>query len=231
MAAALPANHSWVPPGPHPVSRRTLPTPTPTRSPPAPAAVVRPRGLMGWIRTHQFAAASMAGLVVLASVATAVLVIRQDVSTTAVAKAPYVIFENGADYTAINTAGFATLSIGTSSTSATLSLSGVPGAAQVSVGNVLKLTNQDATHTNSVSLARSTTLPAAVTSFIVTVKDGTGGGASTLLTWDAATSASSGSFTLGVSTSVHVSVVVVITDGTAAGSLGSFGMQFSLTPT
>jgi hypothetical protein len=193
--------------------------------------VAKPRGLAGWLRAHQFGAALTGGLLVLASVATAVLIIRQDVATTAVAKTPYVVFENGADYSGINTAGFATLTIGTSKTSATLSLSGVPGAAQVSLGNVLKLTNDDATHPNTVSLARSTTLPAAVTSFIVTVKDGTGGGAATLLTWNAATTASSAEFTLPVSSSVHVSVVVVITDGTAAGSLGSFGMQFSLTPT
>jgi hypothetical protein len=78
-----------------------------------------------------------------------------------------------------------------------------------------------------VTLARSTTLNAAITSFTVTVKNG----ATTLLTWDAVSAATSSSFTLPVSTVLDISIVLVVADGTAAGSLGSFGMQFSLAPT
>lgn len=215
------------PVGPHPVVLRGKlrgPVKSPSRKELV-AALQRPPA-RSWLRRHRSLAA-LGVLLVIAVAVVAVVTIRQDVTTTPSSKTPLVIFQNGADYTSINTAGFATITLGTSATSATLALSGIPGAAQTSLTNVLKLNNQDATHPEAVTLARSTTLNVAVTSFIVTVKNG----ATTLLTWDAATTATSSSFTLPVSTVLDISIVVVVTDGTAAGSLGSFGMQFSLAPT
>ncbi len=157
---------------------------------------------------------------------TAALTIRQDVTTNPSAVAPDVVFQSGTDYAGINTAGFATLTLGTSGASATLALSGVPGAASVSLGNVMKLNNQDATQAYTVTLARSTTLDTDITSFVVTIKNG----ASTLLTWDAATTATSSSFTAPAATALDISISLVIADGVAAGAQGSFGMQFSLVP-
>jgi hypothetical protein len=202
------------------------PTASPAKPLAKPVAHAARRGLMAWMRLHKVASVAIS-LLLVAGIAAAVVTIRQDVTATTSSKSPLVIFQNGADYAGINTAGFATLSFGTSATSATLALSGIPGAAQTSLGNVLKLNNQDATHPESVTLARSTTLNAAITSFTVTVKNG----ATTLLTWDAVSAATSSSFTLPVSTVLDISIVLVVADGTAAGSLGSFGMQFSLAPT
>ncbi len=207
--------------------RPAAPTrPAPARGP-APTDAKPRKGLGAWIRLHKVASIAIVSLLLVAGLVAAVVSIRQDVTATTSSKAPLVIFQNGADYASINTAGFATLTLGTSATSATLALSGIPGAAQTSLGNILKLNNQDATHPESVTLGRSTTLNAAITSFVVTVKNG----ASTLATWDAVSAASSSSFTLPVSTVLDITIVLVVTDGTAAGSLGSFGMQFTLAPT
>lgn len=190
-------------------------------------ARVRKPGFAAWMRAHKVAAVSLWTLLSVAVAAVAVVTILQNVTTQPSAKAPLVVFQNGADYTSINAAGFATLTLGTSGASATLALSGVSGAASVSLGNVLKLNNQDATHPEAVTLIRSAAPNAAITSFLVTVKNG----ASTLATWDAATTASSSAFTLPISTALDISVTVVITDGTAAGALGSFSMEFSMAPT
>jgi hypothetical protein len=184
-------------------------------------------GFVAWMRLHKAASITLCTLLSVAIVAVAVVTILQNVTTNPSAKTPLVQFQNGADYTSINTAGFATLTLGTSGASATLALSGVSGAASVALGNVLKLNNLDAVHPESVTLSRSATPNAAITSFLVTVKNG----ASTLATWDAVAAASSSAFTLPVSTALDISITVVITDGTAAGALGSFAMQFSMAPT
>jgi hypothetical protein len=207
------------PPLPSFASRRATfaPTPAPTPKP----------GLVAWMRVHKAASVSLATVLVVAVSAAAILAILQNVTTTPSAKAPLAVFQNGADYVAINAAGFATVTLGSSGASATLALSGVSGAASVTLGNVLKLNNQDATHPETVTLVRSAAPNAAITSFLVTVKNG----ATQLVSWDAATTASSSSFTLPVSTAVDINITLVITDGTAAGALGSFAMEFSMTPT
>jgi hypothetical protein len=208
------------PPLPSFASRRATlarPTPAPTPKP----------GLVAWIRVHKAASVSLATVLVVAVSAAAILAILQNVTTTPSAKAPLAVFQNGADYVAINAAGFATVTLGSSGASATLALSGVSGAASVTLGNVLKLNNQDATHPETVTLMRSAAPNAAITSFLVTVKNG----ATQLVSWDAATTASSSSFTLPVSTAVDINITLIITDGTAAGALGSFAMEFSMTPT
>jgi hypothetical protein len=223
---------------PAPVARPAVPAPV--RVAPAPAPVhlrvaAKPPHLapanrptfLAWMRLHKVAALSITTLLVVAVAAAAVLAILQNVTTNPSAKAPLVVFQNGADYTTINAAGFATVTLGSSGASATLALSGVSGAASVTLGNVLKLNNQDATHPETVTLVRSATPNAAITQFLVTVKNG----ATTLVSWDAVTSASSSSFTLPVSTAADINITLVITDGTAAGALGSFAMEFSMTPT
>lgn len=196
--------------------------------PPSPAHHARParRGLLAWIRVHKVATAIGATLLLLSGFVTAALLIRQDVATSPSTTAPDVKFLSGTGYTAINAAGFATLSLGSSGASANLALSGVSGAALVTLGDVMRLQNTDATQVYTVTLARSAALNAAITGFTVTIKDG----ASTLLTWDAASAATSSSFSLAVSKTLDISVALVVTDGTAAGALGSFGMQFSLAP-
>lgn len=175
---------------------------------------------------HKLATAATAVGLALAGVAVAVLSLQIDATVSPAAKAAPVVFASGADYTAINSAGFATLTLGSSATSATLAVSGVPGAASVNLGNVLKITNSDATQAYTVTLSRSATLNAAITSFIVTVDDGT----STLVTWNPKSAASSSGFTLPASTVSNVSIAIVIADGTAVGSLGSFAMQVAMTP-
>jgi hypothetical protein len=204
-------------------------TATPTRSigpPPTPKRAMPRRGFGAWLRVHKLLAATISVFTAVALAVAAVVTIRQDVTTTPAAKAPDVIFENGADYTGINTAGYATLTIGSSGTSATLAISGVAGAVQTSITKLLKLTDTSSTVPYTVTLARSAALDSHITSFVVTVKNG----GTTLATWDAASAASSSSFTLPVSTSLDVNVVLFVADGTSTGSLGSFGMQFTLAP-
>ncbi|MEK6985986.1 MAG: hypothetical protein AABX89_06365 [Candidatus Thermoplasmatota archaeon] len=195
---------------------------------PARPAHARPArsGLLAWIRVHKVASAVGATLLLLSGLVTAALLIRQDIATAPSTTAPDVKFLSGTSYASINAAGFATLTLGSSGASANLALSGVSGAALVTLGDVMKLQNTDATQAYTVTLARSAALNAAITGFTVTIKDG----ATTLLTWDAASAATSSSFNLAVSKTLDISVALVVTDGTAAGALGSFGMQFSLAP-
>lgn len=206
------------------MSAQTSQHPVVWRLPPSPPQVRR--GLWAWIRLHTISSSAIATLLVIALVVAAVVTIRQDVTTTPSSKAPDVVFQNGADYTSINVAGFATVTLGSSGASATLALSAIPGAAQTNLGNLLRLTDNSATQAYTVTLARSTTLPAGITSMQLTVKNG----ATTLVTWDPGTASSSSSFTLPVSTTLDISVLAVITDGTAAGALGSIGLQFTLAP-
>jgi hypothetical protein len=179
-----------------------------------------------WFARHKVLASIVAAVLLVAGAGMAALLIRQDITASPATTAPDVKFLAGTDYTSINAAGFATLTLGSSGASASLSLSGVSGAALVTLGNVMRLQNTDATVSYDVTLARSAVPNAAITSFVVTIKDG----ATTLLTWDAVSSATSSTFNLAVSKTLDISIALVVTDGTAAGALGSFGMQFSLTP-
>lgn len=203
---------------------RPLQPPAARRVPLLPASAPRPK--RRWVARHKVLSVFLVLGLLTTTVGLAALLIRQDVTTNPSTTAPDVKFLTGTDYTAINAAGFATVTLGTSGASATLALSGVSGAALVTLGNVMKIQNTDASVPYDVTLARSASLNAAITSFVVTIKDG----GTTLLTWDAVSAATSSSFNLAVSKTLDISVAIVVTDGTAAGALGSFGMQFSLTP-
>lgn len=168
----------------------------------------------------------MGAVVIIAAAVTAALLIRQDITTNPAAVAPDVRFETGTDYAAINAAGFATLTIGSSGASATLALSGVAGAALTGLTNVAQIHNTDATQDYTVTFARSATPNAAITDFTVTVKNG----GTTVLTWNAVTTATSSSFSLPASADYDISIQLAVVDGTAAGALGSFTMQASLVP-
>ncbi|MEA3202692.1 MAG: hypothetical protein QOI63_358 [Thermoplasmata archaeon] len=156
--------------------------------------------------------------------AAATMLILQSVAVSPISKTPDVLFQNGTDYAALNTAGYATVVLGTSGTTAALSVSGIPGATSTALGKVLKITDTHVTNAYTVTLSRSAAPNAAITSFIVTVKNG----ATTLATWDAVASATSASFALAVSTSLDISVTLAIADGTAAGAVGSFSIDASI---
>jgi hypothetical protein len=178
-----------------------------------------------WLANHKWTAGAVAGFfVIAASGITASLLVRQDIATTPAAVAPVVKFLSGTDYAAINAAGFATLTIGTSGASATLALNGVAGAALTSLTNLAKIQNTDA-QAYTVGFARSTTLNAAITDFTITVKNG----GSTILTWNAVSAASSSTFSLPASTTYDINIQLSVADGTTVGSLGSFTMQVSIT--
>jgi len=182
---------------------------------------------MRWLRIHQVATAFVGGLLVIAAVVAAAVTIRQDIATTPTAVAPDVKFVSGTDYVTINAAGFATLSISSNGASATLSVQGVAGAAAVDLTKVLKIQNT-ATGAYTLTISTSASLPATVTSFLVTLKT-TGGGAVTNGIWDAASGSPSSSITLPASTTYDISLQLVLT-AAASGSLGSFNLQFTLTP-
>lgn len=192
--------------------------PDTSRSPPVRK---RPR----WTRRRVGVALLLTTLVATAAIAGVIL--RQDVATSAAAVTPDVVFANGNDYAAINSAGFATLTIGTSETSASLTVNGVPGAADLQLVDLLKLTNQDGTQGYNVTLARSTTLDASISEFTVHVLDS---GDTEIVAWDASAAATSSTFSLPASTTYDITIDMVVNDGTAVGSLGSFDMQFSMTP-
>src|SRR5687767_15005803 len=110
---------------PHPTRYLPLqrPAPTPAR-----------HGFGAWLHLHKSATAGVVATLLLSGAAVAVLTMQISTAVTPSAKAPPVVFASGSDYTSINGAGFATLTLGTSATSATLAVSGVPGAASVTLG-------------------------------------------------------------------------------------------------
>lgn len=173
---------------------------------------------------HQLATAVTAGLVLLAAAVGAALALQQNTIVNPAAKVP-VTFELGTDYTSINAAGFATITLGASKTSATLAVSGVPGAALVSLGNVMQLKNNEALP-HSITVARSAAPPVALTGFTLTFKDSVT--SATVATWNVATTASS-TFTLAASQILDITIVPIITDGTAVGALASsFTLQYTI---
>lgn len=165
--------------------------------------------------------AAVAGLVV-SGVVTAAILLRQDVGVTNAAQASDVVFVDGGG----GVAGFATVSIDSSAASATLTLTGVAGAANLQVTDLLRIQNTDVAQAYSVTLARSAAPNAAITGLTFTVLDG----ATVVKTFDAASAASATAFTLPAATTYDVRVDMVVADGTAAGSLGSIDLQFSIVP-
>lgn len=165
--------------------------------------------------------------VLVASVVTAAVFIRQDIAISPSAQAPDVVFSTGDDYALINTAGYATVTIGSSGTSATFSLNGVPGAALVQLGDVLTLENTDVSQAYNVTLKRSAAPDAAIDGFDVQVYTAAD---SLVESFDAAAGASGTTFSLPAATTYDITIEISIADGTAAGALGSFDLQFELVP-
>ncbi len=178
-----------------------------------------------FLARHKWTASGMAAVFVVAAAGiSAAFLVREDIATTPSAVVPDVKFETGTDYATINTAGFATLTIGSSGASATLSLNGVAGAALTSLTSLAKVHNTDSV-AYTIGFARSTTLNAAITDFTVTVKNG----GTTILTWNAVSAATSSTFSLPATTTYDINIQLAVADGTAAGALGSFTMQVSVT--
>lgn len=161
----------------------------------------------------------LAAALVVAGVVSAAILWRQDVTVTSAAQASDVVFVDGGG----GVAGFATVSVGSSGTSATLTLTGISGAS-LQVTDLLQVQNSDATQAYSVTLKRSAAPDAAITGLTFTVLDG----GSTIKTFDAAAAASATAFTLPASTTYDVRIDMTVADGTAAGSLGSFDLQFEI---
>lgn len=170
---------------------------------------------------------TLAIVVLLTGASVAGVLLRQDVATSPAVIAPDVVFATGENYTTINSVGFATISIGSSGTSATATINGVPGAADLQLNGVLNLTNQDASQAYDITLKRSTSLDAAISEFTVHVKTSAG---ATVVDYDASSSASSTQFNLPVSTTYEISIDYTIDDGTATGALGTFDLQFEMVP-
>ncbi len=205
-----------------------IPTPSNRagKPPPRPLAVHparrRQSGFLGWLRLHQVTAAMVGGLLVMSAAVGAALALQQNTIVNPSAATP-ITFELGTDYTSINAAGFATITLGTSKTSATLAVAGVPGAASVSLGNVMQVKNNLAS-SFSITVTRSAAPPAALSGFTMTFKDSVT--AATVATWNVASTASA-TFTIAASQILDISIVPVITDGTALGALASsFTLQY-----
>jgi hypothetical protein len=152
--------------------------------------------------------------------------IRQDVAVTPSAANGVIRFQAGSGYASINVAGFATLSIPGSGSSATLAVTGVSGAALTTLGDVLALNNTASSQNYTVTLARSAAPVAAIAGLNITIKDGT----TTLVTWDVKTAGSAAPFTHVAGRVLNATVDLRIADGTSPGSLTGFDLQFTFVP-
>lgn len=123
-------------------------------------------------------------------------------------------------------ADFATVTIGSSGASASISLTGVAGAANFQVTDLLQISNGDATQDYSITLGRDSVPNAAITSLVFTVLDG----ATVIKTYDAVAAASATAFTLSATDTYDIRIDMAITDGTAVGSLGSVDLEFTIAP-
>lgn len=191
-------------------------TPTPTRT----HTRTMPPSLLGWASHHKMAVAVFTALILVSATAAGALLLRQDVAVSTSSQASDVQFADGGG----GVAGFGTISVGSSGASATLTLTGVAGAANMQLTDVLQIQNTDASQAYTVTLKRSAAPPAAVDALTFTVLDG----ASTIKSFDAAASASATAFTLPVSTTYDIRIDMAVADGTAAGALGSFDLQFQI---
>ncbi len=185
------------------------------------------RGFFGWLRVHQVTAAFVAGLGLIAAVVGAAVSMQQDATVNPQAKAPLVVFAKGTDFDLMQTAGFAAnFALSNNNAAVTLDVYGVAGAAQVSLTKVLKVTNSDATHPESITLTTSGTINAAITSLVITVTNNV----PTTITWDAVSGGTSSAINLPASSSADISFTIVET-AAASGSLGSFTLHVNLVPT
>lgn len=164
----------------------------------------------------------LVAVVAVAGAGAAAILLRQDVAVSSSSQDSDVVFVDGGG----GLAGYATVSVGTSGASATVTLTGVAGAANLQVTDLLQIQNTDATQAYTVTLKRSATPPAAIASITFTVLDGV----TTIRAYEAVGAASATAFTLPVSTTYDVRIDVVVADGTAAGALGSFDLQFEIAP-
>jgi hypothetical protein len=178
-----------------------------------------------YLRLHRRATIATFSAVGLLSAVTAGVILLQTVALTPAVKDPDVIFAAGDDFNAIDALDFATLSLGTSATSASLGVSGIAGASDLQLTNLLNITNQHATADYSVSFARSAALDTDIDNFTITLKNETD---STVITWFVKDSASAESFTLPALTTYTIDVRFLVSDGVASGNLDSFDLEFSL---
>lgn len=185
----------------------------------------RSTGLTGYLRSHRKAVYAALAVVMLGSAVTAGVILLQKVAVTPAVNAPDVIFANGDDYSAINLLGYATLSIGSSGTSATMSVSGIPGAADLQLTNLLNITNQHGSQDYSVALARSASLDTDIDNFTITVKNAAD---ATQLTWYVKDAASATAFTLPAGETYTIDVRYLVADGVVAGNLDAFDLEFTL---
>ncbi len=190
-----------------------------------PDARPRKKRAATWMARHKLQTGLIAALLVTTGVAAALL-LRQDVATTTMAADPDVIFAQGTDYHQIATAGFASLQLGASATSASLTLYGVPGAASLQMTNLLRLSNTDSDTDYSITLSRSAAPPQAMTHFTWTLTDSAG---SLVATWDAHNHTST-TFALPAGTTYDLHVALLVADGTPPGRLGALDLQFQLSP-
>lgn len=161
----------------------------------------------------------IAAAVVCMGLAAAAISWQQDVSVTNASQDTDVTFTDGGG----GAAGFAVVT--QTGSSATMQLTGVAGAA-LEITDLLTVTNSDPTQDYQVTLSRSEAPNGAVTKLEFVVKDG----ATTVETYDAAAAGTGTAFTLGASDAFDITVNMDVADGTAAGALGSFTLEFTIVP-
>lgn len=196
-----------------------MPTTRPGR--PAISALQATQTALRWYRRKKVVGSIASVLLITSAAVTAAILIQQDVTVSGASQDSDVKFVDGTG----GVAGFATVAIGTSGASATISLTGIAGAS-LQVTDLLRIQNTDATQAYTVTLSRSGAPNAAIESLVFTVLDGV----TTIKSFDAASAASATAFTLPVSTTYDIRINVGVADGTAAGPLGSLALQFSIAP-
>ncbi len=226
----MPASHAPTIQAGHrsPTTDSTNPNPNsnPSPNPKSLATHHRRPPLVG--RRRRLIGLALIGLLSITGFVAAAVVLQQDITVTPNAATPDVIFALGNDYTAINNAGFATATLGSSATSVTLTVNGIPGASDLQLGDLLKITNQDGTQGYNVTLTRSAAPDAAITAFEVQVFNATD---VLIESWNAATAATGTTFSLPAGTTYDIRIDLVIADGTTVGALGGFDIQFDMVPT
>ncbi len=166
-------------------------------------------------------------VLVVAVAAAAAVALNLFAATSVTARASPIEFQQGDDYAAIASAGYASLSTTDGGARAAISISGIPGAASLSLTNLVNISNVDANgKAYNVTLSRGAALPAAVTSLTVTVRDASG----TLTSFNLATTATSGTFRLANGNEATIDVSIILASGTSVGAIGDFNLVALATP-
>lgn len=208
------------------------PSAPPVARPPSPP--LRPRRLGRFLRAHKILTGLGGVALVAATAVVAAVLIQQDIVATPSTRASPVVFVAGDDAASLDALDFigpADPVISSSGAAATFTVYGIPGAASLSLGEVVELQNPVSSDAAAykVTLSVSGTPASSLTAFNVTFLDDVGG-VPTLRTWNLLGGTALPEYTLSDGEAWELTVSSLKMSPAASGPQGALTLRASITP-